>query len=624
MLQDALIYLGTALVFVPIAKKLGIGSVLGYLIGGILIGPFVLGLIGKGGEDVMHATEFGVVMMLFLIGLEINPKSFWNMRKQIIGLGGLQMALTTLFVFLLFRFLFEYNVNSSFAIALGFAMSSTAIVLQTLKEKGLDKTMAGESAFSILLFQDIAVIPILAILPLFAFNTENIEREGHFPPELDFLNQHQTLTIILAVFLVFIIIKFLINPFLRYVATAYMRELLTMSALFIVIGVSWIMELAGVSAALGAFMAGLILTSSEFKHELESELEPFKGLLLGIFFIAIGTTINFTVIQDNPWMIFKAVALVILIKAVILGILGKIFKLKTDQNILFALLLSQVGEFGFLVLASSGQLGIIDPINYNFLMAVITITMMISPLLLVINEKYIDPNFGIKEKDDYIDLEPNKAEEESKIIIVGFGNFGSTLGRFLRANGEDTVVLENNSDRVALLRKMGFKVFYGDGTRMSLLESAGIKKAKILIAAIDAPEKNLELVKLVKKYYPDLTVFVRAKDRNSAYDLIEMGVDNIYRESLYSSVNMGINILNHLGHRKYTSNRKAQEFLKHDESMVAELAKIRNNEAIYINSTKRIIEFQEKLLADDVKFTHEHEDHAWDKKVMEVAIKPEK
>ncbi len=464
------------------------------------------------------------------------------------------------------------------------------------------------------MFQDIAVIPILALLPLLALNDNIVKKASHFPPALDFLDRYPTLTILLAVFAIFVIIRFLINPFLRYVASVYMRELLTMSALFIVIGVSYIMELAGISAALGAFMAGLILTSSEFKHELETEIEPFKGLLLGIFFIAIGTTINFTVIADNPIMIIKAVLSVLLIKAFVLAALGKIFELKTDQNILFALLLSQVGEFGFLVLASSEQLGIIDQVNYNFLMAVITITMMISPLLLVINEKFVDPYFGIREKQTFIDVEPNKDEEYSKIMIVGFGNFGSTLGRFLRANGEETVVLENNSDRVSLLRRMGFKVFFGDGTRIALLESAGIKKAKVLIAAIDNPAKNMELVKLLKKYYPNLTVFVRAKDRNSTYDLIEMGVDNIYRESLYTSVNMGVNILSYLGHRKYTSNRKAQEFLKYDESMITELAKLRNDEDIYINSTKRFIEFQEKLLSEDMKFIHKHEDHAWDKK----------
>lgn len=610
ILQDSLIYLGTALVFVPIAKRLGIGSVLGYIIGGIIIGPFLLGFVGKEGEDVMHAAEFGVVMMLFIIGLELNPQAFWKMKKTILGMGGLQMLFTALILVPVFHYLFSLSFNASLALAFSFSMSSTAIVLQTLKEKGLDKTGAGQSSFAVLLFQDIAVIPILAILPLLAI-TEIVKPEATTGGTLDILKSYPTLTILAAVLFVFLLGRFLISPFLHYISRVHMRELFTASALFIVIGVAWLMEQVGISAALGAFMAGVLLANSEFRHELESDIEPFKGILLGIFFTAVGSTINFGIVVNEPIAIIRVVLMLMIVKALVLFMVGKIFKLGSDQNLLFALLLSQVGEFAFVLLGSTNQLQIIDKETTEFYMAVVTITMILSPVLLYVYDKFISKYFGVKQTGEA--AYKVETEEDHKIILAGFGHFGSTIGRFLRANGVNATILDNDSDRVTLLRKMGFKVFYGDATRLDLLEAAGAAKATILISAIDSPEKNLALSDTVKKHFPHLKIFIRAKNRYDAYELIEKDIENIYRESIHSSVYMGVDVLSELGFRKYTARRKASEFIKFDNAALRKLAAERHDAESYISSVKEEIEIQEKLLNEDKKFIEHRPDTAWDK-----------
>lgn len=607
-LQTAVILLGTALIFVPIAKKLGIGSVLGYLLGGIIIGPFILGLIGNEGEDIMHAAEFGVVMMLFIIGLELNPESFWKMRKAILGMGLSQMLISAALIFVVFYFILHKTFNTSVAIALSLAMSSTAIVLQTLKEKGLSNTHAGKSSFSVLLLQDIAVIPILAIIPLLATNVvASVDSHQNLVADLD--PQFSTLVILAAVAFIYILGRFLINPFLHYIAKVRMRELFTASALFIVIGVAWLMEQVGISAALGTFMAGVLLANSEFRHELESDIEPFKGVLLGLFFTAVGSTINFELIFADPVGVFSFVLLIMFIKALVLFIIGKIFKLQMDQNLLFSLLLCQVGEFAFVLLASTRQLDIIDKETLDFLMAVTTISMILSPLFLFLNERLIDPRLGVKEAEI---RQVDDIDSDESVIIAGFGHFGSTIGRFLRANGVSATILDNDSEQVDLLRKMGFKVFYGDATRVDLLEAAGAAKAKILISAIDSPERNYQLVDEVKKHFPHLQLFMRAKNRMDAYELIDLGINNVYRESVHTSVNLGVDVLHALGQRKYTASRKAAEFIHYDEKALHKLGKARHEKKSYVESVRDEIEIQERLLAEDAKFSDQREDAAWD------------
>ncbi len=609
LLQNALIFLGAAIVCVPIAKKLGIGSVLGYIFAGILIGPFVLGLVGHEGEDVMHAAEFGVVMMLFLIGLELSPQSFWKMKNKILGLGGSQLLLSSVVLLPVFYFLFSFPFNASVALALSFAMSSTAIVLQTLKEKSIEKTAAGQSAFSVLLFQDIAVIPILAILPLLA-GVQPTHETTSPNAVISFLQTHSSLTIIGAVLITFLISRYLINPFLHYIAKTGVRELFTASALFIVIGVSFLMTQVGISAALGAFLAGVLLANSEFRHELESDIEPFKGVLLGVFFTAVGSTINFQVLAEKTSQIIMAVVSIMLLKALVLAFIGRYYKISVTQNVLFALLLSQVGEFVFVLLGSIYLFKLIDKPQSDFFMATVTLSMIASPLLLFVYEKFIANHLtSSSEKPKDYKVEP---EEAHQIIIAGFSHFGSTLGRFLRANNVNATILDSDSDRVALLRKMGFNVHFGDATRLDLLEAAGAAKAKIIISAIDSPDKTMELAELVKKHFPQAQLFLRAKNRTDAYDLMEKDFTNVYRESLHSSVYMGVDVLHTLGQRKYTATRKANDFIKYDTIAMKRLITAKDDMRTYISNVREEIAEQERLLNEDSKFMETKADNAWD------------
>ena len=608
-LSQALIYLAAAVVCVPVAKKLGMGSVLGYLFAGVLIGPFILGFIGKEGQDIMHFAEFGVVMMLFLIGLELEPSHFWRLRKSILGLGSLQLGLTAVILFMIL-ITTGFRWQAALAISLALAMSSTAIALQTIKEKGLSQTVSGQASFSVLLFQDIAVIPILAILPLFAVHGTTISESGHQTFIDQFPGWLQAISLFLAVGIIYTAGRFLIVPMLRLIAKTQLRELFTASALFLIVAIAMLMQLVGLSPALGAFLAGVVLANSEYRHELESDLQPFKGLLLGLFFIGVGVSINFELIGSQPWLIAGLVIIVMAVKAAVLFFTGRVFKLTNDQNLLYTFALSQVGEFAFVMFSFTGQLKIITPEWMSTMMAVTAITMAITPLLLLLNEKVIDPRFGVKEKP--IDREADQIDVHNSVIIAGFGHFGSTIGRFLRANGVEATILDNDSNRVELLRKMGFKVYYGDATRLDLLKSAGADDAKILIAAIDSPETNMELVTTARKYFPDLRLMVRAKSRMDAYDLMDIGLQDIYRESLHTSVKMAVDALTSLGHRSYTVTRQGQKFLQYDEAALIRMAELRHDQKQYILQARENFRMQEELLSQDLRQNQSENDHAWD------------
>jgi monovalent cation:H+ antiporter-2, CPA2 family len=608
-LHDAIIYLAAAVVFVPLAKKLGMGSVLGYLLGGIIIGPFFLGLIGEEGKDIMHFAEFGVVMMLFLIGLELEPAGFWRMRNLIAGMGSIQLFATTALFVAVFLYI-GLGWQAALAVGLALAMSSTAIVLQTLREKGLTETESGKSSFAVLLFQDISVIPILALLPLLAAAGMRVYPDGHSTFLAGLPGWAQTLTLLIATGLVVAGGRFIVVPLLRLIARVRMREVFTAAALLIVIGTAYLMILVGLSPALGTFLAGVVLANSQFRHELESDIEPFKGILLGLFFIAVGASINFHLIFDNPGKIIAFVLLIILIKALVLFFTGKIARLSFDQNLLFTLGLAQVGEFAFVLFSFIYQLRILSADWTDMMMGVTAVSMTLTPLMLLVNERIIRPWFGTKES-----IEGKQADEidlQQPVIIAGFGHFGSTIGRFLRANGISATILDNDSDRVDLLRKMGFKVFYGDATRIDILKSAGADRAKIMIAAIDSPEINYDLIEKTKGLFPDLTVMVRAKSRVDAYELIDLGVKDIYRESLDTSIRLGIDVLVKLGFRKYSAIRAGQNFIKYDEQALQQLARHRHDQDTYIFNTREQIRLQEELLANDRDVNPTINDHAWD------------
>ena len=608
-LHDALIYLAAAVVFVPVAKKLGMGSVLGYLIGGIIIGPFFLGFVGKEGKDIMHFAEFGVVMMLFLIGLELEPAHLWKMRRLIVGTGAVQLGGTTLLAFVGFTAI-GFKWQAALASALTVSMSSTAMVMQTLREKGLTKCEAGRSAFAVLLFQDISVIPILALLPLMALSSAQKAAEGSTTFLGGLPGWAQTLIFIGAVAAVVMGGRFIVVPFLRFIARVRLRELFTAAALLIVIGAAELMILVGLSPALGTFLAGVVLANSQFRHQLESDIEPFKGVLLGLFFIAVGASINFRLILDNPFTVAGLVAGVIAVKSFVLYMTGRLSRLSFDQNAIFSVSLAQVGEFAFVLFAFAAQLGILSERWTDMMMGVTAVSMTATPLLFLLNERMILPRFGVKEVPD--ERQADHVKGEHRVIIAGFGHFGSTIGRFLRANNINATILDNDSDRVELLRKMGFKVFYGDATRLDILKSAGADHAKIFIASIDSPEINAELVDKIKAEFPNLTVMVRARNRSDAYDLIDAGMQNIYRESLETSVRLGVDVLIKLGFRKYTATRAGLNFVKYDEAALPVLAAHRHDQEAYIFNTREQIAIQEELLAKDNEENPAINDHAWD------------
>jgi len=596
-LFQALIYITAAVVCVPIAKRLGMGSVLGYLIAGIVIGPSMLGFIGKEGQDIMHFAEFGVVMMLFLIGLEIEPAHFWKLRSRIFGLGGLQLCVTALFIGTGLYFVFGFSWQAALGAGLALSKSSTAIVMQTLKEKSLHTTRAGRSAFSVLLLQDMAVIPVLALLPFLA------AQSGFFS------GWEQAGLLVGAVFTVVVAGRYIIAPFLRLVAAAGLRELCVAGSLLIVIATAYLMKLCGLSPALGAFIAGVVLANSEFRHELESDIEPFKGLLLGLFFIAVGASINFALIAQQPATILTLVAAVLAVKACILMVLGRLFKIPFDQNFIFTVTLSQVGEFAFVIFAFMGTLQLLPPAWIDIMMAVIALSMSTTPVLMLITERLILPHFGVHKEAQH---ESDDIDVSNQVIIAGFSTFGSTVGRFLRANDVEATILDNNSEHVDLLRKMGFRVFYGDATRLDILNSAGASEAKILVIAIDDQTTSCKLSETVRKHFPNLTVMSRANNNFDAFALMEHNVQNIYRECLDASVRLSVDALVLLGFRRYSATRAGQKFIAYDEAAVQKLSQHRHDQKQYIHSTRQEIQMQEQLLSNDRAAIHNLNDNAWE------------
>lgn len=596
--MNILIFLGAALIMVPFVRKLGLSSVIGYILGGIIIGPFVLKLTGSDVDNIMHTTEFGVVMLLFMVGLELEPRKFWAMRKRIIGLGLSQMFFTVILLLAIFHFA-GWQTNQAITVALCFAMSSTAIVLQTLHERNLFRTVAGEASFSTLLFQDIAVIPILAILPILAGYKPREEET-----EIQLLIQKlpdwmQSGSLILGIAFLILLGRFVFVPFLRYVSKSGMSELLTASSLFLVIGVSELMTAVGLSPALGAFLAGVMLANSEFRHELEAQIDPFKGLLLGIFFVSVGATINFYIIQKDPLFIFSTVFVVLLVKFLVLIATGKFFRIENSQNFFYAFALSQVGEFAFVLINYSAKLYLLDPVLNSQMMAVTAITMCITPFLLILNDKFISPKFiseTVDEENDF-DILQNKIPPK-KVIIVGFGYFGSTVGRLLRASKVQATILDHDPERIKLLRSYGFKVFYGDATRIPILRAAGIEDAEILVLCLDNTENNKFIANYVKENYPKVKIFVRAKNRLDAYDYLNQGIDNIYRETLGTAVDMAIDVLNETGIRKYAARRLAKRFTLIDKASIRKLARDQKVDSITF-TTKEALQREEELLAYD-------------------------
>jgi monovalent cation:H+ antiporter-2, CPA2 family len=551
---------------------------------------------------------------LFLIGLELEPKNLWKMKNLILSVGLTQVLVTAALITSI-GILVGIDWRVALAAGLSMSLSSTAIVLQSLKEKNEIGSTTGKMSFGVLLMQDIAVIPILAFLPLLAVTVTDLANPGGYGILENQPNWAQTLMIFGAIGLVILLGRFGFGPLLAWVSKTKLRELFTASALLIVFGIAFLMNLVGLSPALGTFLAGVILANSPYKHALESDLEPFKGLLLGLFFMAVGATINFTLILAEASSILSITLGIILLKTLVLLLIGKFKKLNISDNLNFAIGLSQVSEFSFVTYAFALQLGVLSQSNSDMLMAVTALTMTITPLLLVILDQFVLPNIQSDQPKKNRKMD-EKILDQNKVILIGFGHFGSTLGRFMRANGVEATILDSDPDQIDFLRKMGFNVYYGDGTRLDLLHAAGAAQAKILISAIDNTEHSLKLVKLCKEHFPKLEVMIRAKNRYDAFEMMEMGVKNVYREHLDTSIRMGEDVLKKLGFRAYTIHRLAKQFRDYDEEALKVLVKFKGNRDEYISKVKKQIELQETLLSGELTRKFSMNDHAWDSDAM--------
>ncbi|MFD0979668.1 cation:proton antiporter domain-containing protein [Tropicimonas aquimaris] len=585
--DDATILLGAAIIGVPIAARLGLGSVLGYLLAGILVAP-LLHSTGVEAEALRHYAEFGVVMMLFLIGLELEPRILWEMRDKLVGMGGMQIGLTTAAVTALSMLMGE-TFNMSLAIGLILALSSTAIVLQTLSEKGLMKTPGGKSTFSVLLTQDIAVIPMLALLPLLAMPavphldpTGAIQRPGSQEATdaahgahmslIEGLAGWQATLVILAVIAAVIIGGIYLSPRLfRFVDMAKLREIHTATALLLVFGIAYIMTLIGLSPALGAFLGGVVLATSEFRHELEANIEPFKGLLLGLFFMSVGAGIDFEIMLANIGTVIGLTLLLVVTKGAILLLLARLFGLRKRDRWLFTLGLAQAGEFGFVLISFCLQENVLPNRLAQTLLLVVALSMLLTPLLFILYD-FISHRLGEHTSATDVHRKHDEIDEQSPVIIAGIGRFGQVVNRMVQMAGLRCTVLDHDLAAIELMRHFGFKSFYGDPTRPVLLHAAGLKTARVLVAALDDKNATTRLVRYARSQRPDLHIVARAHDRVHVYELYQAGADDIVREMFDSSLRAARYVLENMDFSEFEANEVERAFYKHDRMTLRELA----------------------------------------------------
>ena len=571
------IFLIAGVIAVPIASRLGLGSVLGYLIAGIAISP-ILALLHVDVISIQHFAEFGVVMMLFLVGLELEPKLLWSMRTRLMGLGGGQVALTTGAVMAV-AMLMGQVWSVALAIGLVLSLSSTAIVLQTLGEKGLMKSDGGQSSFSVLLFQDIAVIPILALVPLLALSelTEALSHgadggEGdHGGAALslvaDLPGWGAALVTLAAIATVIAAGSFLTGPIFRFIAAAKLRELFVATALMMVIGIALLMTLVGLSPALGTFLAGVVLANSEYRHELESDIDPFKGLLLGLFFMTVGAGINFGLLFDNLGVIVGLTLGLMVLKATVIYILSVVFKVGGTDRWLFSLGLAQAGEFGFVLLSLTVASAVIPAGLADRLLLIVALSMLLTPALFILFDRVIAPLFSAREE-----REMDEIDEKSEIIIAGHGRVGGIVSRILRSSGLSPTVMDFSSKQLELLKAFDVQAYYGDATRPDLLHAAGIADAKLFVIAIDGKEQITELARYVHHHYPDVHIVARAVDRIHVYDLWSAGCRDIIRDTYDSSLRMSRSAIEALGHSRDQAERIVEVFNKSDRNMMISAA----------------------------------------------------
>lgn len=612
LLIQALVYLTAGVVSVPIAKRLGLGSVLGYLFAGILVGPFVLNLVGGTG-DVMRFAEFGVVIMLFLIGLEVRPALLWRMRNLIFGLGSAQLLATTAILGGAAGLALGLDWRMALAVGLILAMSSTAIVLQNLEERGLRQGPVGESSFGVLLFQDLAIIPLFAFLPLLAnggpAHLDAAAAAGHGGSLLDPLpGWARALAVMGAIATVVVAGRYLTRPIFRFIAAARLREIFTAFALLLVIAVAALMQIVGLSPALGAFLAGVVLAESEFRRELETDIEPFRGLLLGLFFITVGAALNFSLVAARPLTVVAAVLGLMALKAVVMFAAARLFRISRRDAATTAVALAQGGEFAFVLLTFAVGARVLPADLASLLSAIVAVSMAATPLAFAAYERLV---LDRRELDDGPEPERIPFDEgDPDIIVAGFGRFGQIATRMLQANDFRITILDSSIEQIDLLRRFGWRVHYGDAARLDLLRTAGAEKAKLLLVAIDDRDKSVELVEAAREAFPHLTIIARAWDRRHAYEQLRHGADEVERETFESALAFGRRALIRLGFNERRATRAASVFRKHDAELFQKLAPVWGEEERYILATRDSRETMDRLLRAEMQRMRREDDEA--------------
>ena len=585
LILQTLVFIGSAIILVPVFKYLGFGSVLGYLIAGIVVGPYGLKLIGDA-ESVMHFAEIGVVLLLFMIGLEIQPFKLWSMRKHLLGLGGLQVLITS-FVFMLIAKAMGLPTLSASVIGFCLSLSSTAFAMQTLMERNQFNTEFGRSSFSILLMQDLVAIPALAMIPALAVSSQ---AESHPWPKV--------FAFFAILFSLIFASRYLMRPIFRILAGTHTREIFTASTLFIVLGVAMLMQKIGLSAALGTFIAGVLLAESEYRHEIETNLDPFKSLLMGLFFISVGMSVSLDLIVEKPILIFgMAIGYLVLKTGIIYGI-GRVFNLNHENSKLMSLNIAQGGEFAFVIFGMIATYQLASPEIISILTAVITLSMALNPVFSKLNER-----FSCRQQQSDVQYDQIK-DESPQIIIAGFGRFGQMFGRVMRAQGIPFVAIDHDSSQIELLRKFGSKVYYGDASRADLLEAAGAARAKYFILAVDGVEESMQIVKTVKEHFPNLMIFARARNRGHVFDLMDEGITHIKRETFDSSIYFVKELLVELGYEPKRAKNLIERFKEHDELMMLEQYKVRHDDKSLVSLSKQATAQLAQVLSQESERTY--------------------
>jgi len=601
LLLAIFVLLAATVLLVPLFKWVGLGTILGYLAAGVLIGPYGLALVSD--TDLIHQiAEFGIVMMLFLIGLEVDGSELWRMRNKVFGLGLTQMAATTVVVAVLAR-LIGFVWVDAVVVGLALAMSSTAIAMQSVDQRNITKTDTGRASLAILLVQDVAVIPILAIIPLLsAMGGSPIEAIGENVLEAvdDPIDWWIALVVVGAFVAALFGSRFVIRPLMSWLARTRVPEAFTAFALALVIGAALVTESFGLSPALGAFFGGVLLADSEYRHELESNLQPFKGLLLGLFFITVGMSIAFNVVIENPLLVLALVVALIGLKMLVLFVLATFFKMHVAERLLLAVLLSQAGEFAFVVLQFARTAGNLSGPEVELLTVVVALSMAATPFLIFLYDRLWAPRLN-RNGDAQADLPPGPdvPHPNDRVIVLGYGRFGQIVTRLLRAQGFEMTLIDDDPAQIELVKRFGVKVFYGDGGRIEILRAAGADKARMIVIAVAGGERILGIAELIRRNYPDIIVAARAVDRSHAHDLMALGVQVIERETFRAAIKLGEEALLALGRDKAEAHRVAEAFEQHDRRMLHESYAVRHDQTAYIGFVRRSTEMLDAVMKAD-------------------------